>query len=174
MPATPPGEAPRVIKFDAPPAKEEAPDGTDPEDSAIRKPEKTEIVEKADAKRLLGKHLFALQWISWDNFGAAEIKDENGVWSLKAEQKSKEAGNTDYAKLDGWIAKVETGKFTFQGRIETQVSHMNEGKPCVRTGEFHFEVKEKRQYYRLVEMENPCEGDNTVDYLDVFFKAPKG
>lgn len=172
MPVTPADQPARVIRFETPPAKVEPTQGETP---AVRKPESTEILHKEEVKRLLGKHLFALQWISWDDFGTAEIKDENGVWSLKAEQKGQNKDNRpDYAKLEGWITKVEENKFTFTGRIETQVTHMNGGKPCVRTGEFTFEATGKRKYYRLVQMENPCEGQNTVDYLDIFFKGPKG
>lgn len=173
MPEPPTGRAERVIRFDAPPstpatevAEEAAP--------AISKPEKTEILDEAEAKRLKGKHLFALQWIDWEKFGTAEVTEEDGVWTIKAEQKSPEKGNTDFVRMEGYITEVEEKQFTFLGKIETQVSHMYEGKPCIREGEFHFLAKDKRQYYRLQQMENPCETGNTLDYIDVFFKRPKG
>ena len=45
------------------------------------------IVSDAGAKKmLLGKHLFSLQWISWDYFGAATVTDKKGVLYLKGEQ----------------------------------------------------------------------------------------
>jgi hypothetical protein len=165
-------EPPKVIKFDAPPAKPEEPEA---QDVSYPRPEKTEILNSTDGKRLVGKHFFSLQWIDTEDLGIAEIKkEEDGVWSIKAEQKGKKKDNaTDFAKIEGWVAKVEENKFTVWGILETQVSHINEGKPCARQGQWTFEAKGSRKYYRLQEMENPCEGNNLVDYLDVYFKGPK-
>lgn len=165
-----------VLRFDPKPAEElaetEGLDDTSQEVS-IPIPEKTEILDATAAKRLTGKRYLSLQWVSSEDFGTVEITETNGVRALKGEQVSKEKGNSDYVKIEGYIAKIEENQFTFWGRIETQVSYLNGGKACARQGEFHFKATGKRKYFRLQEMENPCEGNNTVDYVDVYFNGPK-
>ena len=51
-------------------------------------------------RKVVGRHLLSLQWISWDYFGTCEItKLNNGKYKCKGSQYSKE--NSDYLKLDG-------------------------------------------------------------------------
>jgi hypothetical protein len=128
--------------------------------------EKT-VVNDANAKKmLLGKHKLSLQWISWDYFGTAIVTNKNGVLYLKGEQKQR-AGK-DYLKIDGTITLIDKNEFTFNGTIEIRVSHNNNGEPCKREGEMTFAVKGKRKYWRLQEMDNPCDG--VTDYVDIYFR----
>lgn len=164
-----------VLRFEPRPADElSETEGLDDESQevSIPIPEKTEILNEAAAKRLTGKRYLSLQWVSDEDFGTVEITETKGVRAIKGEQRSQETGNTDYVTLEGYIAKIEENQFTFWGRIETKVSYLNEGKPCSRQGEFHFKATGKRKYFRLQEMENPCEGNNTVDYVDIYFNGP--
>jgi hypothetical protein len=125
------------------------------------------VVNNARAKSmLLGRHRISLQWISWDYFGAAIVTQSGGVLSLKGEQKQR--GGTDFVKVNGNITEINAKDFKFDGTIITRVSHINGGKPCTREGEMTFKITGTRKYWRLVEMDNPCEG--VTDYVDIFFK----
>ncbi len=53
--------------------------------------QKTVINEAKAKKMLLGKHLFSLQWISWDYFGSAIVSNKNGVFISKENKNSAKA-----------------------------------------------------------------------------------
>ncbi len=133
--------------------------------SAAFAQERTAINDATAAKMLLGRHMFALQWISWDHFGSATVVKRNGVYFLKGEQKGR--GNTDHLLIDGHVISIDAKEFVFDGTIETRVSHINGGEPCTRTGEMVFKITGKRKYWRLQQMDNPCEP--VTDYVDIFF-----
>ncbi len=135
---------------------------------ALAAQQKTEIKDTRASRMLLGKHLFSLQWISWDYFGTATVTNDRGVYRIKGEQKGRGRGNTDYVRIDGVVIHIAAKEFTFVGMIETRVSHINGGEPCVREGEMIFKVTGTRKYWRLQEMDNPCDG--VVDYVDIFFR----
>ena len=128
--------------------------------------EKT-VVNSAKAKTmLLGRHKVSLQWISWDYFGAANVTQKSGVYYLKGEQKQRKG--TDFVKIDGVITQIDAKEFKFNGSITTQVSHINNGETCERTGEMTFKITGTRKYWRLQEMNNPCDG--VTDYVDIYFR----
>jgi hypothetical protein len=125
------------------------------------------VVNNSRAKTmLLGKHRLSLQWISWDYFGTANVTERKGVLYLKGEQKARKA--SDYLKVDGVITRVDAKEFKFDGKVIIQVSHINGGKPCERSGEMTFRITGTRRYWRLAEMDNPC--DEATDYVDIFFR----
>ena len=125
------------------------------------------IVNDMAAKQiLLGVHRFSLQWISWDYFGKATVTEKNGSLFIKGEQRGR--GNDDLVTMDGVITRVDAKEFTFDGEIITRVSHINNGQPCKRTGEMIFRVTGNRRYWRLQQMDNPC--DEAADYVDIFFR----
>ena len=128
--------------------------------------EKTVVNDATAKKMLLGKHRLSLQWISWDYFGTATVTNKNGVLYLKGEQKQR--GGKDYLKVDGTITTIDKNEFTFNGTIDMRVSHNNNGESCKREGEMTFAIKGKRKYWRLQEMDNPCDG--VTDYVDIFFR----
>lgn len=125
------------------------------------------VVNDAKARTmLLGRHKLSLQWISWDYFGAATVTNRGGSLYLKGEQKQR--GGTDFVRINGKITEINAKSFVFDGTIVTQVSHINGGQPCERTGEMTFKITGSRKYWRLMEMDNPCEG--VTDYVDIFFR----
>jgi hypothetical protein len=128
--------------------------------------DKTIINNQSAKKMLLGKHRFSLQWISWDYFGTATVTDKKGVLYLKGEQKGRD--RDDYLTIDGAVTQIDEKEFKFNGKIVTKVSHLNEGKPCPREGEMTFAITKNRRYWRLQDMQNPC--DDVLDYVDVFFR----
>ena len=115
---------------------------------------------------LLGRHKVSLQWISWDYFGIANVTNRKGIYYLKGEQKGR--GNTDFVKIDGVITSVDAKEFKFEGTVELQISHINGGQPCKRDGEMTFRITGKRKYWRMQEMDNPC--DQATDYVDIYFR----
>lgn len=128
--------------------------------------QKTDVNDASAAKMLVGRHKLSLQWISWDYFGVATVKSVTGVYSIKGEQKGR--GGTDFVKIDGVITKIDAKEFIFDGKIVSQISHINGGQPCEREGEFTFKITGKRKYWRLMEMDNPC--DPVTDYVDIYFR----
>lgn len=128
--------------------------------------ERTDIKDRVAAAMLLGKHRLSLQWISWDYFGVATVVNKSGVYSIKGEQKGR--GNSDLVKIDGTIKSIGTKEFVFDGTIVTQVSHINGGNACTREGELTFKITGTRKYWRLMQMDNPCDG--VTDYVDIFFR----
>ena len=127
---------------------------------------KTEINNAQAAKMLLGRHKLSLQWISWDYFGTASVVNNKGVYRLKGEQKGR--GNNDLVTVDGTITSIDAKEFAFNGKIVTQISHINGGEPCVREGDFTFRITGKRRYWRMQQIDNPC--DQAADYVDIYFR----
>lgn len=130
--------------------------------------QKTVVNDATGARKLLGRHMLSLQWISWDHFGTATVTQKDGIYQIRGEQKGRVPNNTDFLKLDGMIYEINATSFGFSGRITTQISHINGGQPCKREGEFTFAIKGKRKYWRMQEMDNPC--DPVTDYIDVYLR----
>ena len=129
------------------------------------------LVEDEGAKeRLLGEHVFNLQWIDHPP-GVAKVADRGGgELYLSAEQRDEKKG--DYAVIKGRVLRITAKTFVIEGEVVTRVDHMAKGKACARSGTWTFRITGSRPYWRLKEMLNPCEGENTVDYLDVYFARP--
>jgi hypothetical protein len=134
--------------------------------TAVFTQQKTDVNNAKAAQMLLGRHKLSLQWISWDYFGTANVVNRGGVYRLKGQQKGKR--NTDFVTVDGVITSIDAKEFAFDGKIVIQISHINGGKPCEREGEMTFRITGKRKYWRLMEMDNPC--DQATDYVDIYFK----
>ncbi|MCP3926459.1 MAG: hypothetical protein GY714_28185 [Desulfobacterales bacterium] len=131
----------------------------------------TIIHNKKAKNKLLGKHLFALQWIGWKNFGTVIVHEKDGTIYIKGKQKgiSGEA-KKDFVSIDGIITSVKAKEFTFKGDIITKVYHISDGIPCKRSGSMTFKIKGYRKYWRLQSTVNPCqpEGSSLADYIDIF------
>jgi hypothetical protein len=120
------------------------------------------------AAQLLGKHALTLQWL-----GTATLKDaghamvkksSDGTWHLSGRQDTKEG----HVSLDGVVTAVDAHTFAFTGEIITNVSFINAGKDCRRSGDFTFAQTGKRRYWRLQQMDNPC--DQATDYVDIYLR----
>jgi hypothetical protein len=127
---------------------------------------KTVVSDAAAKAMLLGAHRFSLQWISWDYFGKAIVTEKNGALFIKGEQRGR--GNEDYVTMEGRITRLAAKEFTFEGDIITRISHINKGEPCKRSGEMIFRITGNRRYWRLQQMNNPC--DEAADYVDIYFR----
>lgn len=127
----------------------------------------TVINDRLAAKQLLGKHKFNLQWIGWDKwseFGDLKVVNRDGTLLIKGKQVKGE----DSLEIEGEVLSVDAKEFKFQGRVVTQVSHKNNGEPCPREGTMTFKITGMRKYWRLQEMQSPC--DTTTDYVDIFLR----
>jgi hypothetical protein len=131
-------------------------------------PGPTVIQDKGAYKKLLGQHKMTLQWISWDKdkAGLGTVEERNGTLYLSGQQTSNET--SDKLMVDGIITSVSAKTFTFKGRIVTQVSYLAGGKACVRDGEYTFKITGARKFWRMQEMDNPCDPPS-VDYVDLRF-----
>lgn len=128
---------------------------------------RTAINDRLAAKQLLGKHKFNLQWIGWDkwsDFGDLRVVNREGTLFIKGRQ----VKGDDFLEIDGKVLSVDAKEFTFQGKVVTQVSHKHEGEPCLRDGTMTFKITGTRKYWRLQEMQSPC--DTTTDYVDIFLR----
>jgi hypothetical protein len=136
--------------------------------SAVWSQQKTDINDSTAARILLGRHRLSLQWVSWDYFGVATVTNRRGVYSIKGEQKGRGMSKGNSVTIDGVIKSIDAKEFSFRGKIVTLVTHINGGKPCERDGEFTFKITGKRRYWRLQQMDNPC--DPVTDYVDIYFR----
>lgn len=126
----------------------------------------TEEQRETFVRNIEGTHMCSLQWISWKKFGSVILeRNPDGTLSCTGGQKS--TTTDDYLKLDGVITVVNPLHLKFKGKIITCVSHINNGEPVVRDGEFNFTVAGQRRYWRMQEMNNPK--DRCCDYVDIYF-----
>ncbi len=128
--------------------------------------ERTVVRDKKAKQMLMGRHRISLQWISWDYFGAARVTERKGIVYLKGRQDQRKS--TNFVAVDGVITEIDAKQFTIDGTVTTQVDQINDGKQCERKGILNFRITGSRKYWRLQQMDNPC--DQATDYVDIFFR----
>lgn len=115
---------------------------------------------------LEGTKKLQLQWIEKQGKVRIEV-GEPGAYNINGSI----TNNNDYLTINGEIIPLDDNRFKFVGIIESQVSYINNGQPCVRKATednfFVFLKKGGRKFYRLQQMNN-CEGNNVVDYIDIY------
>ncbi len=127
----------------------------------------TVVHDPAAKAKLLGAHGFTCQWVQWGrDKGRVEITEEKGRLRIRGEQVARQTG--DRITLEGEILEVKAKSFLFRGRVVLQVTHLNGGRPCERNGDFDFQIRGGRKFWRMHPMENPCDPP-VVDYVDVHF-----
>ncbi|QIM62231.1 hypothetical protein A1D29_02335 [Pasteurellaceae bacterium Orientalotternb1] len=114
-------------------------------------------------RQLIGKHLLSLQWVSWEKFGSVEISSDANGLNIEGTQEL----NGNFVSLFGKIKVIDEKAFLFTGEIVTLVDHINNGNACTRHGTYEFRATGKRKYWRLQQMDNPC--DSVTDYIDIYF-----
>ncbi len=120
-------------------------------------------------KMYAGNRIMTLQWLNESatkkaKSGKVITKAEAGspILSMKGEQRKDDA---NFLLIDGTMQPVSATEFLFSGTITTKVSYLNDGKECVKEGNFTFRKYPERAFYRLQEKEN-CSGE--VNYVDIF------
>ncbi len=128
-------------------------------------------------RKIVGKHMLSLQWLSTEYYGYATItKEADGSFSCKGEQLARNCkdadpeciANDDYIKLDGVIDIVDANRFLFVGEIREKIHYINNGEEVLRQGTFNFVAKGNRKYWRMQETLNPT--GECADYIDIYFK----
>lgn len=123
---------------------------------------KTRILSDKEAQKLFGAHRLRLQWISEEPAGRAVISDKDGLLVFEGEQRK----GDQVLRIHGVITEVREGAFLLEGTVVTEVEHLNDGRPCIRTGEFIFLRRRGRPFWRMQDIDNPCA--EAVDYIDMF------
>jgi hypothetical protein len=122
--------------------------------------------------RLVGEHMLTVQWLSWGGLrdaGKLVVKDRGAILSAEGEQLGSGENAGDYLKMSGKIVSASKDGFVFEGDILLRVHHNANGEECKRSGTFTFKTKGGRKYWRLQEMDSPC--DTVTDYVDVYFRG---
>jgi hypothetical protein len=132
---------------------------------ALAQDAKTITNDEAAKKLLLGEHKLSLQWLDKAP-GKVIVTDKNGMLTMTGEAKEQKGGG--YVRIDGVITEVAAKTFKFRGKITTLVSHIADGKACDRNGEYNFLIKGPRAFWRMQEINNPC--DEAADYVDIYWK----
>lgn len=86
-------------------------------------------------------------------------------YSISGEQR--DPLKKDYVTINGTFL-VRGRELKFNGKIVSQISYVNNGQPCERSGLLIFKASGKRRYWRLQQMLN-CDGVST-DYIDIYFQ----
>ena len=84
----------------------------------------------AAEEKLLGKHMFSLQWIEGPMGEATVSRTENGGMRINAKQEH----NGDYVTLNGDVCVLDGKTFLVKGDMATRVSFIAGGMRCARTG----------------------------------------
>lgn len=129
-------------------------------------------LDAAARARLVGDHMLTLQWLGWGDLsgaGKVVVEDAGDTLPMRGEQRGTGENADDYVRIDGRIVAASRDGFVFEGTILTRVHHIANGAECRRSGRFTFKATGKRRYWRLQEMQNPC--DSATDYVDVYFRG---
>lgn len=129
-------------------------------------------LDAAAKAKLVGRHRLTLQWIGWSDLSAAGtlmVEDRGGELRANGEQIGRGDSEGDFVRVSGKIVSAAKDSFVFEGKIVTRVRHIAGGAECERDGRFTFKTKSGRKYWRLQEMDNPC--DSATDYVDVYFRG---
>jgi hypothetical protein len=112
-----------------------------------------------------GTYPITLQWISWDKPGQASVTPAGKIWyNISGRQIN---DKREYLNIEGRIRRISEKELEFEGTVETRTQDNNGGKPCIKKGTQRFLAKGNRTYFRMENMEN-CEGNNLVDYVDIY------
>ncbi len=118
----------------------------------------------AYAKSLVGRHKLTLQWIGWDQPGEAIVdKDSDGNLRVHGEQRG---AHDDVVTIDGKLSVIDARTLDLDGTVIIKVALNNHGQQCERHGVLRFVRSGKRRYWRMQQMQSPCE--NVVDYVDLY------
>ncbi|MFT5861215.1 MAG: hypothetical protein ACI865_003337 [Flavobacteriaceae bacterium] len=114
---------------------------------------------------ILGKHNFSLQWIE-GGMGSVEFTDKGGAIMVRGKQLSEEYEG-DFIEIEASLISADEKKLVMEGIIAISSHIINNGELCLREGTFTFIVTNGRKYWRLADVQNPC--DEVSDYIDIFF-----
>lgn len=117
---------------------------------------------------LTGDHELTLQWISVreETVGAISF-DPLGRGRYEVEGRHRGPSGNEL-RIDGVIERLSDVELVFTGRIETTVSWLNGGEPCVRDAGQRFIARPGTSFWRMQDRIN-CDGGRT-DWIDIGFE----
>ncbi|MES0489371.1 MAG: hypothetical protein ABUK01_05220 [Leptospirales bacterium] len=127
----------------------------------------TKVISNERFEKLMGEHLLSLQWISWDFYGNISVVMIGGKVIMYGQQFNFRG---DSLVIAGLVTEINDNSFTLNGTVSTQLRGIAKGENCTRDGELTFSIYPNGAFWRLKQMENPC--DNFIDYIDIYFKRP--
>ena len=116
--------------------------------------------------QLVGEHKLGVQWIGSHDLqhaGSVQIDRAGQVLTVHGRQ----VLGDKRLDIAGHITGVIDDGFVFHGVVTLQGEHEDGMPACVRSGPMHFTTRGIRQYWRLQQMTNPCNG--YTDYVDIYF-----
>ena len=143
--------------------------------AALAAPEATEIIDPAAAQALAGPHRFSLQWISWTEFGEANVIVDNGLYRIRGVQTRPAGSDAAQARqlllIDGVFSRIQPRLLHFEGTIDIRLGRGGDTNTCRREGKMTFRFRKgKTRSWRLQQMQNPC--IDHVDYVDIHIDSP--
>lgn len=115
-------------------------------------------------QKVVGNHLFSLQWIESKYYGTCKIKKEGNT--LKCVALHESDNKEDYLRMEGNITIVSDSHLKFSGSIIRKVHNLYNGQEYRRDGTFDFKAWGNRKYWRGQNMDTP----DGYDYIDIFFE----
>jgi hypothetical protein len=133
-------------------------------------PTVAKVRDSLTARLLEGRHGFRLQWITYNNTpnGSVRVWREGTAYRIAGEQR--DATRNDYVRLEGYVTEIRAREFVVEGVLATRVASIYGGAECSRSGPFTFRRTGTRAFFRVKEMENPC--DPVTDYVDLMLAPP--
>lgn len=124
---------------------------------------RTIVSDQAALQRLRRNSGITLQWIGFETSrrGHVRVTQRGGMVHLSGRQ----ANGNARVELDGDVLRIGRDRFTLAGNI-TITNAPDQGRICVREGEFEFRITQNRRYWRLQQM-TVCDG--LTDYVDIYF-----
>ena len=103
--------------------------------------------------------------------GEVAVTKQNELWIVKGKIESVAPGTEgDWASIDGAVERISAGSITVRGEVAFRIAKLQGGKACKVAGSLHFKRSGKSQVWRLLEGDNPCDGNQELFDL-VYEKA---
>jgi hypothetical protein len=103
--------------------------------------------------------------------GEVQVAKQNGVWSVKGRIDSVAPETEgDWASIDAVVERIATGQVMVRGEVAFRIAKLQGGKACKVAGTLHFKRSGKSHVWRLVEGDNPCDGNQ--EFFDLVYERP--
>lgn len=123
----------------------------------------------ADGTDLAGDHLLTLQWVAAREGTTGTISfDPLGDARYEVDGTHRGASGNEL-RIEGMVEQISDVELVFHGRIETTVSWLFDGEPCVRTGGQRFVAQPSTSFWRMQDRMH-CDGGRT-DWIDIGFNV---
>jgi len=103
--------------------------------------------------------------------GAAVVTKQGALWTIKGRLDSVASGSEgDWVAIDGVVERIAANNVQVRGEVAFRVAKVQNGTPCKVAGLLNFRRSGKSQVWRLVEGDNPCDGNQ--EFFDLVYEKP--